>query len=190
MSVRSLRTVLIALAVLVSAACSGTAGEEGEGSAGGTSTQASAQPGRPAPTTLETATGPVSGNQTTTSTTESAEDFNASVGRGSLSVSVRFDRPCVRRGETQTITIDVGTPGTAAYNTVYADGKNVYDKDFPGGNTGGNTDAAGRYQDVWTIGPAAAPGPAQVVAVGMARDGNRGRADGTFQVAGSNGRCE
>lgn len=110
---------------------------------------------------------------------------------GSARIDIRAEmaKPCVKPGETQTITIHAPAGSGVVYNTYYADGKHGLSKEYYGGNNGGNTDENGTYSDSWVLAPGAAPGEAVVVVLGAQGNSGRGETRASFRVAEVSGSC-
>jgi hypothetical protein len=111
-----------------------------------------------------------------TGTPAPAPTTPGSPSEGSFSATATVTPTCAGRGETIAIEIRTVPNAGVAYHAIYAGeeggGPPPYGKGH-GGNDGDLADAAGRYRDTWTVGPATPLGPARVdVVVG---------ADGAFR---------
>ena len=146
-----------------------------------TTTKAGAKPASGAgPSTTAPGSASASGGADTTAVTFAPPDYK---------IHVRFATACLRAGRQQTIFVDMGRKGVLVYNAVYSDKNNASQPNYYGGNDGGNTDAAGKYQDSWVVGAAAAPGPVEVTVLGIDGQRKKGEGVGHFSVADAQGKC-
>ena len=138
------------------------------------------------------ASGDTSGGATGDEAAGSPTTFPATlptVVKNTIEIKVTLAESCLRPGGKQSITIDMGRKGVAAYQAIYSDGNNALDPDFYGGNAGDETDTEGRYADTWVVSPAAPPG--RVLVNVIVTDGHGGEAEEfrTFHLAGPDGKC-
>ena len=196
-SSRTLRTrsslIIASVAVLglLSTACAGGGGDSDSGGKGATAARpASAEPsttvanaGAAAPTTAPP--------KTVGAAAAPPDDKRVNISTG-LPVKASLSSSCVKPGDKQTVTVDIGQEGGVAYNSYYSDGKTGGSDGFYGGNNGGNTDKVGRYTDTWVIAPNAPAGAVLVDVVAIARTEtfDRGQTHVTFKVAKPNGTCD
>jgi hypothetical protein len=188
----SLTVALVGFTALLAAACGG-------GGGGADAKSNSASKARPASAEPSTAVAP--GDAETTPTTQPprtvgaaaapTDDKRVNVSTG-LPVKASLSSLCVRPGDKQTVTVDIGQEGGVAYNAYYADGKSGGMDGYYGGNSGGSTDKAGHYSDTWVVAPTAPPGPVLVDVVAIARSEtfDRGQTHVNFAVAKPNGSCD
>lgn len=107
-----------------------------------------------------------------------------------VAISAELAEECVRPGQSQTITIRTEPDTKVAYHTAYADGKNDFADDYPGGANRGETDGRGLWTDTWVVKPTAAPGQARVDVIAVQPEGaSSGSTQTTFVVATLSGSC-
>lgn len=106
-----------------------------------------------------------------------------------MQISMELKQPCVRPGESQTITIHAPYTSSVGYNTYYADGKSGLSEGFYGGNMVGFTDQSDTWTHTWVVAVNAPAGEAVVVVLATHDEQGRGETGDLFTVADALGRC-
>lgn len=140
------------------------------------------------PTTTAGATPTTAGSTSPTSAPQ-AEPLTKPGPEGQLELEATLAKTCVKPGGSQSITIKTRPGSAVGYDAVYSDGSAGMNPPHHGGNSGGEVDEQGTWQDTWVVAPTAPAGKVHVNVLGSHVDYGFVQKTLVFTVAGATGSC-